>query len=210
MIDGSPLSLDAAVDRAPDNAFRLLVRRAEWKSAHGEGDLTADAALLQSHGQLVMRIGQLGDLDRLLGITIAGSADGEVGFIPTHGHTTQVQFHVDGKDLAVGGFAGNVHVKGVGVADALALQVTADIPDLIGAPASLSAAAELSVGNHALKLANVSFGYRGETARLLAPAQVSFANGIAVDDLKIGAQEAVLELKGQLARSWICARHCDG
>jgi translocation and assembly module TamB len=50
MLDGAPLNLDAALERNGSEAFRLLVRRADWKSAHLEGDMTADAALTQSHG----------------------------------------------------------------------------------------------------------------------------------------------------------------
>jgi translocation and assembly module TamB len=41
--------------------------------------------------------------------------------------------------------------------------------------------------------------YRGQDMSLLAPAHIALANGVAVDDLKIGAQDAVLELKGEIS-----------
>ena len=45
----------------------------------------------------------------------------------------------------------------------------------------------------------VSAEYRNEKIHLLSPAKLSFANGVAVDDLKLGAQEAVFEVAGQLS-----------
>ena len=70
MLDGAPLNLDAAVDRSADHAFRVLVRQADWKSAHLDGDMTADADLAHSHGQLHLHVAQLIDLDRLVGMNL--------------------------------------------------------------------------------------------------------------------------------------------
>jgi translocation and assembly module TamB len=198
ILDGAPLNVDAEIERSGNNAFRMLVRRAEWKSAHLDGDLTADMALTQSHGQLRMRIGQLNDLDRLLGISVSGSVDGDVGFVPASGHT-QLQAQLQGRNLVIGQFTGDVHLQARGISDALGLQMTAELPALYGTPASLSSAAVLNIDTRELRVASASIGFRGETIRLLAPAQLSFAKGLAIDDLKIGALDAVLELKGQVA-----------
>ncbi|MEA3151927.1 MAG: translocation and assembly module TamB, partial [Gammaproteobacteria bacterium] len=198
MLDGSPLKLDVAVDRGAADTFRMAIRQAEWKSAHVEGDLTADAALTQSHGQLTLRLAQLSDLNRLLGVNISGSAEGSVGFVPAQGHT-QARVRVDGKDLVVGQFAGNVHLQALGVPNAMGLQLTADMPNLYGASASLASAADLNMEAHELRLASASLGYRGETVKLLAPSLLSFGKGFALDDLKIGVRDAVFEIKGQLA-----------
>jgi translocation and assembly module TamB len=198
MLDGAPLNVDAAIERSGGNAFRMFVRRADWKSAHIDGDLTADMALTQSHGQLRMQIGQLEDLDRLLGLSVSGSVAANVGFVPSQGHT-QAQLQLEGKNLVAGQFAGNVHLQALGVSDALELKMTAELPNLYGTAASVSSAAVLNLDRRELRLASASVGYRGETIRLLAPAQLSFAEGLSVDDLKIGAQEAVFEIKGQLA-----------
>jgi translocation and assembly module TamB len=198
VVDGAPLNVDAAIERSGGNTFRMLVRRADWKSAHVEGDLTADAALTQSHGQLRMQIGQLSDLDRLLGMNVTGSVEGNLGFVPAQGHT-QAQAQLEGRNLGVGQFAGNLHLHALGVSDALGLQMTAELPSLYGSPASLSSAAVLNIDKRALTVASASLAYRDATTRLLAPVQLSFAKGLAIDDLKVGAQGAVLELKGQLA-----------
>ncbi len=197
MVDDAPLKVDAAVERS-GKSFQLHIRQADWKSAHIEGDLTADAALTESHGQLRLAIGQLSDLDRLLGVSIAGSVDGNVGLAPGQGHT-QVHLELDGKNVAIGQFAGNVHLQAMGASDALGLRLSAQLPEFYGKPVSLASAATLNVDSRELRLASLSVGYHGETFRLLSPALLSLAKGVSVDQFKIGAKEAVFELKGQLA-----------
>jgi translocation and assembly module TamB len=197
-IDGAPLNVDVAVDRRADDAFRVLVRKADWKSAHVEGDLTANAALTKSEGQLRGRVGQLEDLNPLLGTSVAGSLEASMGFSPAHGRT-QARLELDGRNLVVGQVAGDAHLQATGVPNALELQLSAQLPKLQGTPAKLSAAAVLNIDSRELRVASVSLGYRGETFKLLAPAQLSFAKGLSVDELKIGVQDAVFDLKGQLA-----------
>jgi translocation and assembly module TamB len=198
MLDGAPLNLDADLERNSSKAFRLLVRRADWKSAHLEGDMTADTALTQSHGQLQLHVGQLDDFDRLLGINLTGSAEGSVGFIPVQGHT-QAHLTLDGSRVGVGQFTGDLHLLAEGVADAIAVQLSAKLPKVYGFPATATAAATLNLDGRQLHLASLSVDYRDETYRLLSPAQLSFAKGVSVDELKIGAREAVFDLKGQVA-----------
>ncbi len=199
-MDGAPLNVDASIERTARDTFRILIRRAEWKSAHVDGDLSADAAFTQSHGQLHLQMGALSDLDRLLGVNLSGSIEGDVGFIPAAAPgRTQARLQLDAKDLVVNRFAGNAHLQAEGVADALGLKVTVDAPDLYGAPASLSSAAVLNLGARELRLDSASVLYRGETIRVLNPAVLSFARGFAIDDLKIGDRGAIFTLQGQLA-----------
>jgi translocation and assembly module TamB len=197
MVDDAPLKVDATVERN-GKSFQLRVRQADWKSAHIEGDLTADAALTQSHGQLRLAVAQLSDLDRLLGVSLSGSVDGNVGLAPGKGHT-QVQLELDGKNVVIGQFAGNAHLQATGASDALGLKLTAQLPEFYGKPVSLASAATLNVDSSELRLASLSVGYHGENFRLLSPALLSFAKGVSVDQFKIGAKDAVFELKGQLA-----------
>lgn len=199
-LDGAPLNLDASVERAARDTFRMLVRRAEWKSARVDGSLSADAAFTQSHGQLHIRMTELGDLDRLLGVNLAGSIEGDVGFVPAaaQGHT-QGRLQMDAKNLVVDGFAGNAHLDALGTFDAVALRLSADLPDLYGSPASLTSAAVLNIGAQELRLENASVKYRGETIQLQDATVVSFAKGVAVDNLRVGDREAVFTLKGQLS-----------
>jgi len=197
MVDDAPLNVDAAVERS-GKSFQLHVRQADWKSAHLEGDLAADATLTQSHGQLNLRIAQLSDLDRLLGTSLAGSVEGRLGFLPAQGHT-QAQLELDGKKIVFGQFAGDAHLQAVGVSNAVGLKLTVQLPELSGKPASLASAAVLNIDTRELRLTSLSIGYHDETLRLLSPAQLSFAKGLSVDQFKVGAKDAVFELKGQLA-----------
>jgi translocation and assembly module TamB len=198
MLDGSPLDVDAALDRNGAKAFRLLVRRADWKSAHLEGDLTTDAALTQSHGQLRLHVGQLDDFDRLLGVDLTGSVDGSIGFVPVKGHT-EAHLTLDGSKVGVGQFSGDLHLLADGVADALAVRLDAQLPKVLGFPATAAATATVDAGNRQVQLATLSVRYRDQTFTLLSPAKASFATGVSVDELKIGAQDAVLDVKGQFA-----------
>ena len=197
-MDGAPLNLDAAIDRNGGKAVRLLVHHGDWKSAHVEGDVTSDMELTQSHGQLQLKLGDLGDLNDLLGTKLAGSVEGHVGFVPAQGHT-QARLELDGKNLVMGPVAGDVHFQADGTSDALDLRLTAQLPAFYGSPATLSAGAKFDLAAHEITVDNISADYRNEKIRLLAPAKLSLANGLAVDDLKLGAQQAVFEVAGQLS-----------
>jgi translocation and assembly module TamB len=196
MLDGSPLRLDAALERSGPRAFRVTVREAGWKSAHAEGDLSADAQLTQSHGRISLGIAQLGDFDRLLGMSLGGSIEGGLRIVPAHGRT-EAELSLDGKSLVVGRFAGNVHLQGSGLPDAFGLQLTAESPNVAGLPASLTAAADLDLASRTLRLASAALTYHDQIVKLQAPAELSFAQGFAVDALQIGVQDAVLELRGR-------------
>jgi len=198
MLDGAPLSVDAAVERGAAHAYHVTVRRADWKSAHVEGDLSADEALTGSHGQISMRIGQFADFDRLLGLNMSGRADGDIRIVAANGRT-HAELRLDGKDLVIGPLAGSVHLEGDGVPDNFALQLSAKLPAVSGLPADVAAAATLDVAARSLELSSASLAYHGQSVELLTPARLSFATGLAVDELKVGVQEAVFELRGQLA-----------
>jgi len=198
MIDGAPLNLDATVQAGGGNALRMFIRQVDWKSAHLDGDITAAANLTQSRGQLRLRIGQLSDLDRLLGLSMSGGLEGNAGFMPAQGHV-QAQLQLDSGNLVIGQFAGGLHIHALGGSDALATQVTVQLPDAYGAPANLTSASVLNLDKRRLLVASASLNYRGEAIRLLNPVGLSFGKGLFVDDLKMGARDAVFELKGQLA-----------
>jgi translocation and assembly module TamB len=197
-LDGAPLTVDAELDRISRKALRLHIRDADWKTSHVQGDVTADSEFTQSHGQLVLRIEQLGDFDRLLGMQLSGSVNGSLAFLPSQAHT-EAKLQVDAKDLVVAGIASNMHLAASGVADALGFKLTAELPDLYGAPAAVASGGTLNIEKRELQLSSASMDYRAETIRLLNPALLSFASGFAVDDVKIGAKEAVVDVKGKLA-----------
>ncbi|HEY0339393.1 MAG TPA: translocation/assembly module TamB domain-containing protein, partial [Steroidobacteraceae bacterium] len=68
-----------------------------------------------------------------------------------------------------------------------------------GEPASRTATTRLNVGGQKLQLATLEAKYHGQTVKLLSPATISFADGLAIGDLKVGAQEAILEVDGRIS-----------
>jgi translocation and assembly module TamB len=199
MLDGAPVHVDASVDRNQDGSVRALIRRAEWKSAHAEGDITvATAAAAQTHGQLQLQLGQLGDLQGLLGMKVGGSLAGTVVLRPEQGHT-HAQLHLDARDLAVQQLKGNAQLTAEGVPDALNYKLELQLPDLHGTKASLSAGGSVNLDARKVALAAADFNYRGQDLRLLAPAHIALADGVSVDALKLGVQSAELQIRGGIS-----------
>ncbi len=85
-----------------------------------------------------------------------------------------------------------------GPLSALQLHATAGAT-LSGAGASeLQAQASWHDAQRELSLTHLSASYRGQTLRLLAPAQVSLRDGVSVDRLRVGFGAAVIEVQGAL------------
>ena len=78
---------------------------------------------------------------------------------------------------------------------------TRESPDVGGEPASVTAATQLNANAHQVRLASLEAKYHGQTVKLLSPATVSFADGLSIGDLKLGAQQAVLEIDGRVSPS---------
>ena len=84
-----------------------------------------------------------------------------------------------------------------GTRDALALSVAADAPALFGDPGKLTAAGRFNVADRTLALASLEAGWRQQSVRLLAPAKFAFADGVSVDRLRLGLQQAELSVSGK-------------
>ena len=200
-LDEAPLDVDielarSALTRSAAGVPRAVIRRAEWKSAHVDGDVTLQG-IAQTRGQLHVKMEHLQDLRHLLGSDIAGSLAGTVEIRPDEGRTRgHLQF--EARDLKIGRFVGNVEATGDGFTNALALKVGARIPNLNGTPASVSAAGTLDLDSRTLLLSSGALTYRAQDVRLLSPARINFADGVAVDELKLGAQRAQFRLEGRL------------
>jgi translocation and assembly module TamB len=144
-----------------------------------------------------LRLDQLGDFDRILGVSIRGSLAGSAAFTPASGRT-RAQFQLDGRDLSMGQLAGSLHLAGEGPANAVALQLSAHAPNFGGSPARISSSALLDLDARELHLSSATAEYRGEKMRLASPARVSFASGVAVDRLRLGVRDSVLQFSGEL------------
>jgi translocation and assembly module TamB len=200
IVDGSPLELTASLERAARTGLRAGIQHAFWKSAHAEGELTMESGIADSRGQIRLQVGQLSDFDHLIGTHLKGNLDGNVSFTPQGGRT-RAQFQLDGGDLAAAGLSGTLHLTGEGVTDSVAMQIHLQSPNFAGSVASLSAKANLNLDGHELHIGSAAFDYRGQQLRLLSPTRLSYANGLSIDQLKLGVLDAVLQLEGALTPS---------
>lgn len=196
--DGAPLRLDAALERVAGDVFHLTVHHGEWKSVRVNGDLVTPAELSAGHGTIELRIAQLSDLKSFTGATLGGSLDGSLELRPERGRTF-ARVRVEARNLVAASVPANVLLTGAGSTDALRMRLSARSPNLRGEPASLDSSLRLDLGARALALERAQMRYHGQTLHLLAPARVSFADGVAISKLELGMQHAVLTLAGRLS-----------
>jgi translocation and assembly module TamB len=197
-LDGAPLQLDVALQRGQGDVVHAMIRRADWKSAHADGDLTTGADIARAKGNVRFRMGQLSDLNRLLGSTLQGSVGGNLALTPASGRS-RAQIQLDAKDVLAGGITTNAQLSATGTMDALDVKLAAQSPAVGGEPASVNSTAQLNVTAKELHLASLEASYHEQTLKLLSPAKLSFADGFAVAGLKLGAQQAVLEVDGRVS-----------
>jgi translocation and assembly module TamB len=198
ILDGAPLHLDVSMARTAERVIHGVIHRADWKSAHAEGDLNLTTDKQQLHGQLTVSVAQLQDLQRLLGVDIGGSFAGNLGLQPD-GQRTRARLQVDAKELTVSGLAGSLHLAGEGFTDSFAFKAGVDLPKLNGVAVTLGASGNFNLDAQEISVASALGSYGGQEIRLLEPARIFIGNGIAVDLLKLGAQKAELDVQGQIS-----------
>ncbi|MDP9007117.1 MAG: translocation/assembly module TamB domain-containing protein [Pseudomonadota bacterium] len=197
-LDGAPLNLDVAMERSAERALHAIIHRANWRSAHMDGDITLATDKAQVHGRLVLAVAQLQDLQHLLGIDIAGGVAGNLALRPD-GQRTRAHLQIDAQDLLLSGLSGSAHVSGDGFTDSFEFNAGVNIPKLNGAAASLEASGNVNLDSSEVSLAGVLGNYRGQKFHLLEPARIHFASGLSVDALKLASQKAEFDLQGQIA-----------
>jgi translocation and assembly module TamB len=197
-LDGAPLQLNVSLERDNGDVFHAIIQHADWKSAHADGDVTTGADFAQAKGNVRLRMGQLSDLNRLLGSNLQGSVGGSISFTPVSG-SSRAQIQLEAKDVVAGGVTTNAQLNASGTMDALDVKLAARSPAVAGEPASVNSTAQLNMTARELHLASLDASYHNQNVRLLSPAKLSFANGLAIEGLKLGAQQAILEVDGRVS-----------
>jgi translocation and assembly module TamB len=175
-----------------------VIHQATWKSAHAEGEMTLATDKAQVHGRLSATIPQLQELQRLIGIQVGGSLVGNIAVQPD-GQRTRAHLQLDGQDLSIAGLSGSAHLSGEGFTDAFAFKAGVQLPKLNGVAVTLGASGHLNLDTQEISLASALGSYGSQEIRLLEPARIYLANGVAVDLVKLGAQKAELDVQGQFA-----------
>jgi translocation and assembly module TamB len=197
-LDAAPLHVDVALQRSQAGTVHALIRRVDWKSAHADGDITVSGSTGQSHGHVRMQMARLADLKQLLGLDVAGSVTGNVVLRPEQGKT-YANLSLDARDLSAGPFTGSAQLSADGVADALGFKLDLQTPHLYGGAARLSAKGSVNADARVITVAGAAANYHGLDVSLLAPAKIALRNGVSIDELKLGAQQAVLDFKGEVS-----------
>jgi translocation and assembly module TamB len=198
-LDRAPLLVDATVSRRGE-ATRIEIDRAEWRSARADADMTLGASLAHSTGRLRLHVDHLGELEDLIGMPLQGSVAAELRLTPVHGRT-DVHLRVAADDVVAAGIAGNAVLTASGPLQTPGLHLAVQLPDLAGSPATLNAAGQLDLAKRELRLTQLTAAYRHQTPHLLSPAELEFANGLALKGPRIGVRKAVVSLDGRLSPS---------
>ena len=197
-LDGAPLQVNVEVQPAANGAHRALIRRADWKSAHAEGDVTVGKTVAQARGNAKFRLGQLSDFNRLTGSQLSGSVEGLMALVSKSGRPG-AQLHVEARNVAAGGVTANAQLNADGPMNAIQVTLNADSPAIGGQPARINTATVLNLTAKELQLSSFTASYRNQDLHLLAPAKIQFAQGLKVQQLRLGMQDAPVELDGQLS-----------
>ena len=225
-LEGAPLDVSLRADRAANGTLDATIDRADWRSLHAEGALTLPPGSTLPRGKVNLRMTQLADLRPFIGqpvsggvtadialdataitlaldATRAGIPGSEVGRAKLAARVTDPLTHpavdatLDADGIAASGISGDAKLTVKGPQDALALRLNAALKNLAGADATIATAATLNVPGKTVQLASLSTIWKGQDVHLLAPARISFADGVSIDRLRIGLQQAVLELAGR-------------
>jgi translocation and assembly module TamB len=197
-LDGAPLQLNVSLEHGSGDIYHAIIQHADWKSAHAQGDITSGTAIARAKGNARLRMDQLSDLNSLLGSTLRGSVSGNLALVPVSGKS-RAQLQFEAKDISAAGMTTNAQLNAAGTLDALDIQLAAQSPAVAGMPASINSNALLNMRAHELRLAKLEAQYHGQDIRLLSPAKISFGEGLAIEQLKIGAQEAALVIDGRVS-----------
>lgn len=108
------------------------------------------------------------------------------------------RMQLDLAGIAAKGVTGNATLTAQGPETALSLRLASDLQTAAGA-AHIAGAATAQLPQRALLLTSLRAAYRDEQLRLLAPARLGFADGIAVDRLRLGVGDAVLAVAGRFS-----------
>jgi translocation and assembly module TamB len=186
-------------DRLPQG--RIAVRIAQlsdlgpWIGQDVQGRLAGHADLGQTGGHTAAAI-ELDAREASWGSNRIGHL-GVTGRVDNPTNHANLSLQLVAEDLGAHGVTASARVKADGPIEALVLSVSSDV--LADAPAQIDATATLNVPASQITLSTLHARYRDQTAQLLTPARVSFGDGLAVDRLRVGMQQAVFEAAGRVS-----------
>ena len=228
---GAPVELAVAAQKLPDGAYHVAIDRADWKSAHAEGELTVNPPAVVPKGNLRFSMTRLADLDPLLGEHLAGSLEAALDSSASQANLTaklnglavpgtsvshmNLKLAIDNPamqpviagDLAVDGFSagklsGSATLHAQGPEDALAVKLAASLPQVYGASAKVDSTAQLNVPGRAVTLQTLRADWKTVAVRLEQPARIEqVAGGIGVQHLRLAVDRGTLAVDGTAGKT---------
>jgi translocation and assembly module TamB len=190
-----------ASDRLPQGRMAVQIARLSdlqpWIGQDAQGSVVANVDVVPSGGHVQAKI-ELDARNAAIGrsqidhLNVTGRVDD-----PTTHPNVALQFAAN--NIVTNGLSGNARLQADGPLDALVLKLSADLHNVAEAQARVTATATLNMPAKQMSLSALQAHYKDQTAQLLAPARVSFGDGLAVDRLRVGMQQAVLEAAGRVA-----------
>ncbi|MGE0224957.1 MAG: translocation/assembly module TamB domain-containing protein [Acetobacteraceae bacterium] len=224
----APLSLALGANLTQAGAINVQIDRASWKSLQAGGSLALPAGTTVPLGTLQLSMNRLADLAPLVGQPVSGSLSAtlnsdagaarlslqlrDAAFANT-AKLGQLKLDADVKDplgspvvdatLAVdnavaSGFRGSATASAQGPLQALEVKLTANAPEVAGAAARVQAAGTLNVTDSVLRLASLTASWNQQDLRLLAPTRIGYADGVSVDQLRLGYRQAEIFADGRV------------
>ena len=202
-LDGAPLLVDISLQQEASHTLHAIVRSADWKSAHIKGDLSAPldgggSRIDRANGNMRIEMTQLADLNRLLGSSLQGGISGQLALRPGRGGSI-AQIELEAHNVVTGSLTTNAQLSAEGTMRALNVKLAAQTPSVGGLPADVTATSTLNADTRELQLNTLEAHYHDQTFHLLSPARLALANGFSIEHLRLGAQDAVLEVDGRLS-----------
>ncbi len=224
---GAPLQLAVLAQRSDDGTVKATIDRADWRSLHADGALELTPGTTLPTGHVLLRMGQLGDLQPFVGQPLTGAINAVLDLVPN-----EIRLQADATNAGIpgsrvgaakidarvrdplgarvvtadatlngidaSGTTGSAKIGVTGPQTALAIKSDATLT-VSGTPAKINAAALLNVPAKTVRLDTLQVAAKDQTARLLSPATVKFGGPVSVDRLRVGMQTAVLDVAGQLS-----------
>jgi translocation and assembly module TamB len=162
------------------------------------GSLGATASLGEQDGHGIARLRA-----ELKGAGLAGTATVEAATLdasirdPATDPDATATLELTG--MRAGAIAGTARLAASGRQAALGLRLTAALSGIAGAELQASSAATLDLPASRVTLSALQASWKGETLRLLAPAHLGFAPAVTVDQMRLAAAGAELDVAGRLA-----------
>lgn len=224
---GAPIDVALAGGRSSAGAYHLTIDRADWKSLSAGGSVNLPAGAKLPQGDVHLTIGSLADFSQLIGKPLTGSANASLNATEASWHVqaqatdageagtasvakADLQVAIDHPSdnpsangtleitgLKTGKISGSAKLVASGPQSALGLKLTSRLANLDGSPATIDSAGVADAPGRALTLNTMNVAWKGQRTRLLNPVRFDFAQGLDIQNLRLGLDRAVIAVNGR-------------